>query len=41
MKDFEQRAIKDPSNPPSTDPRTLIVPTPVSPAPIDSPSVNP
>ena len=37
MKDFEQRAAKDPSNPPSTDPMSPIVPTPVSLTLIDSP----
>ena len=41
MKDFEKRSTKDPSNLPSIDPRTPIVPTLISPAPVDSPSVDP
>ena len=40
MKDFKQRTTKDLSNPPSTDPRTPIVPIAVSPALTDSPSVD-
>ena len=41
IKNFEQRANKDPSNPPLTNPRTPIAPALVSPAPIDFPSVDP
>ena len=40
MKDFEQRATKDPSNPLSIDPRTPIAPVSVSPTPTNSPSVD-
>ena len=40
MKDFEQKSTKDLSNPPSTDPRTPIALTLVSPTPTDLPSID-
>ena len=40
MKDFEQRATKDPSNPLDRL-KNSLAPTSVSPTPTDSPSVDP
>ena len=41
MKDFERRATKDPTNPSSIDSKTPIAPALVSPAPKNSPSIDP